>query len=88
MTLAQAYEINALIVKAWMIREGIMEAEIPDLRKITLAAAVEAAQIVQGAGPTRHADGTQTLHCVVDPTTIPKVFAWAIVARQNRKVGR
>ena len=88
MTLERAHEINAWIVNAWMIREGVMEAEIPDLREITLANAVEAAQIVQTAGPTRHADGTQTLHCVVDLAKIPKVFAWAIVARQNRKVGR
>ena len=84
----RAHEINGWMVSAFMIREGIMEAEIPDLREITLANAIEATQIVMAAGPTRHADGTQTVHCVVDIAKIPRLFAWAIVARQNRKVGR
>lgn len=79
----RAAHINSLLVTAFMVRTGIMEAGVPKLWGITLADCMEASRVMQAAGAATNPDGSKTLTCVVEPSKIPHLYAWVIVAKQD-----
>lgn len=81
MDTAKAFEINSLIVRAWMVREQLSAGPVPDLCGVSLSDAIEASRIVAATPPERNASGGHTLTCHVEPMRIPRLYAWAITAR-------
>jgi hypothetical protein len=82
MTHDRAFEINALIVGARMVRERLSNAPIPDLTGVSLADAIAASAIVEATPGQRQPDGSTRLTCHVDVSRVPRLYAWAVVASQ------
>lgn len=79
---ARAFEINGLLVAAWMIQNGVSDGkELPDLSGISLNDAIEATRIVAATPPKPNAQGGHTHTCHVAESRIPLLFAWAISAK-------
>lgn len=82
MSEARAFEINELLVAAWMIQNSYSDSkELPDLSGISLNEAVEASRIVAAAPPKPNAQGGHTHTCHVAESRIPQLYAWAISAK-------
>ncbi len=75
---ARAFEINSLMVGAWMVREGLSDKPLPDLSGVSLNEAIEASKIVSATPPVRNQDGSSTLTCHVELSRIPSLYAWAV----------
>lgn len=84
MHIARAFQINASLVTAWMIWNGMERGEVPCLRGISLTDAIEATKLVQADRGMDHSDGTRTITCCVEPTLVPKLYAWAILQTEQR----
>lgn len=82
MTPERAFDINALLVQAYMARDGL-GIGVPDLSGVSLDDAIRAAGIVAATPPSRSPDGGQTLTCHVEPARIPRLYVWAINHRQS-----
>lgn len=79
MTPDRAFEINRMIVRAYMVREGLSDdAMPPDLSGVSLAEAIEASKIVAATPPMPLKGGGYTMPCHVEPTRIGPLYAWAI----------
>ena len=80
MSPARALEINNLVVRAWLIRERLSDAALPDLSGVSLPDAREASEMMRRArlGETRNADGSTTYTCYVEPTRVWSVVLWAL----------
>lgn len=82
MTVQEAKRINDLLVQGWMVREKLTRDAIPSLHTVSLAEAVRASEIMAVQPPTEWADGSMTFHCFVDPTIVPRLYAWIIMQSQ------
>ena len=79
MTNLRAYDINNRLVAAYMVREGLTDKPLPVLADVTLTDAIEASRIMAGdAGSVRQPDGGTEFVCVVAPSRVPGLLAWAI----------
>jgi hypothetical protein len=89
LTPERAREVNALTVRAWMVQQGLHDGPVPSLRGVTLDDAVAASRMMAGGlGRERRADGGTTLHCHVDETRIPRLYAWAILQAEDTTYGK
>jgi hypothetical protein len=86
MTPARAFEINSLIVGAWMVREGLSDNDVPDLSSASLADVIEASQIVADTPPEPREGGGVTLTCHVALTRIPQLYAWAVATTSLARI--
>lgn len=88
MSQTRAFEINALIVGAWMVRERLSDGAVPDLSSVSLADVIEASLIVAATPPARRDGGGVTLTCHVEPSKIPPLYAWAIATTSLFRICR
>lgn len=88
MALDRAFEINSMVVGAWMVRSGFSDDAVPDLSQVTLAEAIQASGIVAAAPPTPRPQGGVTLTCHVEPSRIPHLYAWAIATTELQRICR
>jgi hypothetical protein len=87
-TTARAREINALVVAAWLVREGLSDDPLPDLSTVPLADCIAASNAVAGLPGTRNADGSTTILCRVVASRIPTLYAWAVATAALERICR
>lgn len=86
----RALSINAAMVEAYMLHEGIKSGEVPDVTWFSPREAAAASVMVRdtGIGRRRNPDGSTTLTCFVEPTKTPSLYAWALAIWADAGVGR
>lgn len=82
----RAFEINGLVVQAWLVREGLSDKDVPDLSSVSLVEAITASRIVAETPGERLENGSTRLTCHVDPTRIPQLYSWAIVTTSLARI--
>ena len=77
MTIERAEDINARLVRAYAIRERIQEGDrVPYMGDVSLEEATRATQMIIARGPVKTTDTTTRLTCNIEPTRLPRLFAW------------
>ena len=76
----RARAINAALVGALMVRDGLKAGPVPDVTWFTPRDAVAASTMMQDSdiGRRTNADGSATLSCFVAPTRVRSLYAWAL----------
>lgn len=78
-TTDRAGDVNARLVRSWMIREGVADGPLPSLRDVSLDEAISASKEVAARAPERLPSGGVSIMCHVEPTRVPRLYAWAII---------
>lgn len=83
MPLPRAHQINDKLVAAWLVRNGMKRGPVPSFHSVRLADALEATRIVQADPGANNGGGSRTIRCVVEPTAVPRLYAWAILQTED-----
>lgn len=79
MSLAVAEAINATMVRAWMLRQGLVTGPVPSLAGVTLDMAMRASALIAEAPGVPTASGGRVFSSFVSPRQVPMLYAWACV---------
>jgi hypothetical protein len=76
----RALAINAALVAAFMVRDGLRDGPAPDVTWFSPRDAEEASTMMQDSdlGRRKNADGSTTFSCFVAPTRVRSLYAWAL----------
>jgi len=84
MSQGRAEQINGRLVNAFVAR--VNGEPPPSFTDITLSECLEATRIMQGHRIV-NADRSSTFACTVEPTRIPRLYAWTIVQQAACNAG-
>lgn len=78
----RAVQINSVLVAAWMIREGMQLARVPDVSGFSPQEAKQASEMMRDLhlGRTHNPDGSTTVSCFVEPMRVRSLYTWALAA--------
>lgn len=84
----RATDINQRLVTAWMARNQLGDAILPDLSDVSLTEAIEASRIVseRGAQPDPERPGWSVVTCRIEPTRVHETWLWAMAKWHEMEV--
>lgn len=88
MNCARATHINDILVMAWMYRNKIGGALLPDPAGVSLTEAIEATRIVAARPPKRDPDrpGVSVMTCHLAPSRVQETWFWVVQAAYERRI--